>query len=85
MTILSKASKPDNFESHNSLKLSFALQIFEAFVRILLNVNLSLNQTFLTFWVYVRQTWMTQLILAVTVYLPLIRKDSITHMHGAAV
>ena len=24
MTILSKACKPDNFESHNSLKLSFA-------------------------------------------------------------
>ena len=66
MTILSKASKPDNFESHNSLKLSFALQIFEAFVQILLNVNLSLNQTFLTFLPCVRQTWLTQLILAIS-------------------
>ena len=36
-----------------------------AFVGILLNVNLSFNQTPLTFWLYLRQTWMTQLILAV--------------------
>ena len=39
--------------------LNFALQIFEAFIQILLNVNLSLNKTLLTFWLYVRQTWMT--------------------------
>ena len=44
---------------------SLALQIFEAFVRILLIVNLSLNQTLLTFLLCVRQTWMTQLILAI--------------------
>ena len=47
MAILSKGCKPDNFQPHNSLKphnLS-ALQIFEAFIQILLNVNLSLNQT----------------------------------------
>ena len=43
---------------------SLALRIFEAFVRILLIVNLSLNQTLLTFLLCVRQTWMTQLILA---------------------
>ena len=64
MAILSKACKPDNFESHNSLKLSFT--IFEAFVQILLIANLSLNQTLLTFLLYVRQTWMTQLILAIS-------------------
>ena len=54
-------------------------------VQILLIVNLSLNQTLLTFWLYVKQTWMTQLILAIS--LPLIRKDSTTHlhMHGLAV
>ena len=37
---------------------------------------------------HVRQTWMTQLILAtftMTDYLPLIRKDSITHMYGLGV
>ena len=49
MTILSNGCKQDNFESRNSLKL---LQIFVAFVRILLNVNLSLNQTLLTFLLY---------------------------------
>ena len=47
MAILSKGFKPDNFEPHNSLNL--ALQVFEAFVRILLVVNLSLNPTLLTF------------------------------------
>ena len=61
MAILSKGCKPDNFEQHNSLKLS--LQKFEVFVAILLNVNLSLNQTLLTFVLCVRQTWMTLLVL----------------------
>ena len=40
MAILSKGCKPDNFEPHN-----LVLWILEAFVRNLLNVNLSLNQT----------------------------------------
>ena len=51
-----------------------ALQILEAFIPILLNVNLSLNQTLLSFLLYVRQTVITQLILAVSlwgVYVPL--------------
>ena len=64
MARLSKACKPDNFESHNSLKLSFT--IFEAFVQILLIANLSLNQTLLSFLLCVRQTWTTQLILAIS-------------------
>ena len=58
MAILSKACRQNNFESHNSLKL--ALRMFEAFVRILLIANLSLNKTLLTFLLCVRQTWMTQ-------------------------
>ena len=45
---------------------SLALRIFEAFVWILLIVNLSLNETLLTFLLCVRQTWMTQLILAIS-------------------
>ena len=45
---------------------SLVLRIFEAFVRILLIVNLSLNQTLLTFLFYVRQTWTAQLILAIS-------------------
>ena len=47
---------------------SLALRIFEAFVRILLIANLSLNQTLLTFLLCVRQTWMTQLILAISLW-----------------
>ena len=39
MAILSKECKPDNFELHNSLKVS--LQIFKVFIGMLLNVNLS--------------------------------------------
>ena len=42
MAILSKGCNPDNFESHISLKLS-------------LSVNLSINQTVLTFLLCVRQ------------------------------
>ena len=66
MAILWEGCKPGNFESNNSLKLSFT--IFEAFVRILLNVNLSLNQTLLTFLLYVRQTWTAQFILAISLW-----------------
>ena len=63
MTILSKACEPDNFKSYNYLSL--ALQ-FEAFVQILLIVNLSMNQSLLIFLLYVRQIWMSQLILAIS-------------------
>ena len=51
MAILSKGCEPDNFEPQNSLKLSF--KIFKAFVPILLNANLYLNQTLLIFLLYV--------------------------------
>ena len=64
MAILRKGCKPDNFDSHNSLKLT--LQLFEVFAQILLNLNLPLNETFLTFLLSVRQTWITQLILAIS-------------------
>ena len=62
---LSKACKPDNFESHNYLKLGFT-NICETFFPILLIVNLSFNQTLLTFLLYVRQTEMTLLILTIS-------------------
>ena len=85
MAILSKGCNPDNLEPLNSLKHSFTN--IEVFVPIFLNVNLFLNQTLLKFFLCGRQTWMTQLILAISLsgYLPLIQKDSITHMHGLAV
>ena len=57
MATLSEGHKPDNFESHNSFySQNLALPIFKVFIQILLNVNLSLNQTLLTFLPYVRQT-----------------------------
>ena len=58
MAILSKACKPDNFVSHNSLKLSF------------MNIR-GLRSNLVD--------------CSVRDYLPLIRKDSSTHMHGLAV
>ena len=67
--------------------ISLALWIFEVFIWILLIANLSLNQTLLTFLLCVKQTWMTQLILAISLrgYLLLIWKDSSTHMYDLAV
>ena len=65
MAILSKARKPDNFESHNSLKLSF-MNIRD------LRSNFVDCEYFLEsnspdiLLLYVRQTWMTQLILAIS-------------------
>ena len=81
MTILSKACKPDNFESHNSLQLSFTniRGLRSNFV-----VNLSLNQTLLTFLLCVYDS-IDSSNFSVRGYLPLIRKDSSTHMHGLAV
>ena len=61
--------------------------MFEAFVRILLIPNVSLNQTHLTFLLRVRH--LDDLIdsgnFSVRGYLPLIRKDSSTHTYGLAV
>ena len=61
---------------------SLALQIFEAFVPTLLIKNLSLNQTLC-------ETNLDDSIdsgnFSVRGYLPLIWKDSITHMHGLTV
>ena len=61
---------------------SFALQVFDVFVQILLIVNLSLN-------VVLCETNLDDSIdsgsYSVRGYLPLIRSDSGTHMHGLAV
>ena len=83
---ISKGCKAENCKSHNSLKPSFAN--IKSFVGILLNVNLSLNQTLLTFLLYVRQTYMIQIDsgnFSVKGNLPLNWKDSTTHMYGLAV
>ena len=57
----------DQITLSRTIFYNLALQIFEAFIPIFWNVNLSLNQTLLTFLLCVRQTWMTQLI--PTIYL----------------
>ena len=86
MAILSKACKPDNFESHNSLKLSFMniqglrsnFVDCESFLEsnssdILALCKTNLDDSIDSDNFFVRG------------YLPLIRKDSSTHMHGLAV
>ena len=86
MVILSKACKPDNFESHNSLKLSFTnirglrsnFVDCESFLEsnspdILALCETNLDDSFDSDNFSVRG------------YLPLIRKDYSTHMHGLTV
>ena len=86
MAILSKACKPDNFESHNSLKLNFrnirglcsnfvdcesSLESNSPDILGLCETNLDDSIDSDNF--------------SVRGYLPLIQKDSSTHMHGLAV
>ena len=86
MTILSKACKPDNFESHNSLKLSFTnirslrsnFVDCESFLESISPDILALCETNLDDSIDSGK-------FSVRGYLPLIRKDSSTHMHGLAV
>ena len=86
MAILSKACKPDNFKSHNSVKLSFT------------NIQ-GLCSNFVDCESFLESNSPDILALCETNlddsidsgnfsergYLPLIRKDSSTHMHGLAV
>ena len=86
MAILSKACKPDNFESHNSLKLSFTnirglrsnFVDCESFLESNSPDILALCETNLDDSIDSGN-------FSVRGYLPLIRKDSSTHMHGLTV
>ena len=86
MAILSKACQPDNFESHNSLKLSFTnirgLHLNFVDCESFFGSNspdiLALCETNLDDSIDSGN-------FSVRGYLPLIRKDSSTHMHGLAV
>ena len=88
MAILSKACQPDNFETYNSLKLSFMniwglrLCFVDLFCESFLESNcpdiLPLCETNLDDSIDSGN-------FSVTGYLPLIRKDSSTHMHGLTV
>ena len=79
MAILSKACKPDSFESHNSLKLSFTN------IRGLRS-NFVDSESFLESNSLDSHALLIQTCnLSVGGYLPLIRKNFITHIHGLAV
>ena len=86
MAILSKAYKADNFESHNFLKLSFTnIRGFrsnfvdcESFLESNSPDILALYETNLDDSIGSGN-------FSVTGYLPLIREDSSTHMHGLLV
>ena len=83
MAVLSKGCKPDNFEPHNSLKLSFTnIQDLpsnfiecESFLESNSPDILTLCETNLDDSIDSGN-------FSVRGYLPLIRKDSLTHMHG---
>ena len=86
MAILSKACKADNFELHNSLKLSFTnirghrsnFVDRESFLESNFPVILALCESNLDDSIDSGN-------FSVRGYLPLLRKDSSTHMHGLAV
>ena len=63
-TVLLKGLKQITL-NHRTLE-NLVLQIFVAFIQTSLNVNLSFSQTVLTFWLYVKQTWMAILILLIS-------------------
>ena len=81
LVVLSKACKPDNFESHNCLKLSFTnIQCLDSnFVDCESSPDiLALCETNLDGSIDSGN-------FSVKSYLPLIQKDSSTHIHGLAV
>ena len=86
MAILSKVCKPNNFESHNSLKLGFTnirglrlnFVACESFLQSNSPDILALCETNLDDSIDSGN-------FSVTGYLPLIRKDCSTHMHGLTV
>ena len=86
MIMLSKAHKPDNFESHNSLKLSFTniqglclnFVNCESFLESNAPDILALRETNLDHSIDSGN-------FSVRGYHPLIQKDSSTHMHGITV
>ena len=86
MTILSKACTPDNFESHNSLKLSFSNIRGRRSNFVDCESSLESNSPDI---LALCETNLDDSIdsgnLSVRGYLPLIRKDFSTHMHGLAV
>ena len=86
MAILSKACKPDNFESHNSLELSFTniWGLCSNFVDCEFYFG-SNSPDILTLCETILDDLIDSGNFPVRGCLPLIRKDSSTHLHGLAV
>ena len=86
MVILSKACNPDNFDSYNSLKLSFRNARGLCFNFVECESSLESNSPDI---LALCETNLDDSIdsgnFSVRGYLPLIRKDSSTHMHGLTV
>ena len=83
MGISSKGWKPDNFESHNSLKLIFRNIWGLRFNFVEFEYFLESNSPCSMWDKFEWLNWFCNL--SVRGYLPLIRKDSITHMHSLPV
>ena len=81
-----KGCKPDNFESHNPLKVSFmnicGLPLYFVECESFLESN---SPDILALWETNLYDSIDSNKWSVTDYLPLIWEDSITHMHGLAV
>ena len=83
--ILSKGCKPNNFESYNSLNLSFTNVRGLRWVLLIVNLFLELNSPDIHTLCETNQNDSIDFgNISVRSYLPLIRKDSTTHMHGLA-
>ena len=85
MAILLKACKSDSYESRNSLKLSLT---FDTFVRIFVDCKSFLESKSPDILALCKANLDDSIDsgnFSVRGYLPLIRKDSSTHMHGLAV
>ena len=86
MTILSKACKPDNFELHNSLKLRFMnIQVLRSNFVDCKSFHESNSPDILALCETNLDGSIDSGNFFVRGYLPLIWKDSSTHMHGLAV
>ena len=83
MTILSKGCKPDKFEPHNSLKLSFMniLGLHSNFIE-WQSFHESNSPDILASCEAILDNSIDSGNFSVRGYLPLIRKDPIIHMHG---
>ena len=86
MAISSKGRKPDNFESHNSLKLCFTnIQDFHSNFAECQSFLESNSPDVLSLYEANLDDSVDSANFSVSGYLPLIRKDSVAHNHGLAV